>query len=215
MKRINAILLIVILSLSSFMVSCSPTKESVTPESTVSINTTTDNSDLSQENNELKMENEKLTYENNSLKARNTYLEQNLRELSPSPFESNYTIDMLLQKIFTNNSKVDIFPGRLQSIRIENIGDETYFSFSIDRMDVNPKWDGPGSDSGKGFFINSEETYNEYKGRISTVFSYQGYENAHKKIEAILADSKYSSNNIFNFYMIGDEIVLIGPNPGP
>lgn len=215
MKRINAILLIVSLSLSSFMVSCSPTRESVTPDSTVSISTTTDNPDLSQENNELKMENEKLTSENNSLKNRNIYLEQNLRELSPSPFESNYTIDLLLHKIFTNNSKVDIFPGSLQSTRIEKIGDETYFIFSIDRMEVNPKWDGPGSDSGKGFFINSEKTYKEYKGGISTVFSYLGYENAHKKIEAILADSKYSSNNIFNFYMIGDEIVLIGPNPGP
>lgn len=82
-------------------------------------------------------------------------------------------------------------------------------------MAVNPKWDGSGSDSGKGFLINSEEKYEEYRGKLGTVFSYQGYEDTEKKREAILADKQYSNDNIFNFYMIGDEIVFVGPNPGP
>jgi hypothetical protein len=165
--------------------------------------------------NVILLQNEKLTSENDSLKARNEYLERNLKEASISPFESNYTTDRLLQKLFTENSKVDIFPGKLQSICKKEIGGETYFIFSIDRMAVNSKWDGPGSDSGKGYFINSEKKYDEYKGGICTVFSYQGYEDTQKKMEAILADSKYSSNQIFNFYMIGDEIVYVGPDPGP
>lgn len=77
------------------------------------------------------------------------------------------------------------------------------------------KWNGTGSDSGRGFFINSEKKYEEYKGGVSTVFSYQGYENTQKKMEAILADNQYSNDYIFNFYMIGDKIVYVGPNPGP
>lgn len=215
MKRINVILLIVSISVSLFLVSCSPSGENDTPVSTAGIITTTDNSDMLQENNKLKSENEKLISENDSLKGRVEYLEKNLEEASASPFESNYTTDRLLLKIFTEKSKVDIFPGALQSIRVEEIGEETYFIFTIDRMAVNPKWDGPGSDSGRGFFINSEKKYKEYKGGISTVFSYQGYENTQKKIETILADSQYRSDYRFNFYMIGDEIVFVGPDPGP
>ena len=103
----------------------------------------------------------------------------------------------------------------MQNIRVEKIGEEVYFIFTIDRMAVNPKWDGPGSDSGKGYFINSEKKYEEYKGGLSTVFSYQGYENTIKKREAILNDSNYKNDRIFNFYMIDDEIVFVGPDPGP
>jgi hypothetical protein len=197
------------------MVSCSPYGENTTPVSTSSSITTTDNSDLLQENNKLKDENDKLTSENDSLKSRIEDLEKNLEESSVSPLLSNYTSDLLLHRIFTEKSKVDIFPGVLKNIRVEEIREEVYFIFTIDKMAVNPKWDGPGSDSGKGYFINSEKKYKEYKGRISTVFSYQGYENTQKKIDAILNDSKYCSNRIFNFYMIGDEIVYVGPDPGP
>lgn len=215
MKRINVILLIVSISVSSFLISCSPSGENTTPVSTKSINTTTYTSDLLQENNKLRSENDKLISENDSLKSRNENLEKSLDAAIISPLLSNYTTDELLHKIFTEKSKVDIFPGKLKSIRIKESGDQTYFIFSIDRMAVNPKWDGPGSDSGKGFFINSEEKYEEYKGGLGTVFSYQGYEDTKKKREAILADKQYNNDNIFNFYMIGDEIVFVGPDPGP
>jgi hypothetical protein len=197
------------------MVSCSPSGKKTTPVNTTSIITTNDNSDLLQENNKLKSENGKLSTENDSLKSKNEYLEKNLTEARISPLLSNYTTDELLQKIFTEKSKVNIFPGALKSIRVEEKGNEVYFVFSIDKMLVNPKWDGPGSDAGRGYFINSEKKYEEYKGGLGTVFSYQGYEDTEKKREAILADPKYSNNQIFNFYMIGDEIVYVGPDPGP
>ena len=197
------------------MVSCSSSGENATPVSTASIITTTDNSNLLQKNNKLKSEDEKLTSENDSLKGRIEYLEKKLAESRVSPLESNYTIDILLQKIFTENSKVDIFPGKLQSIRAEEIREETYFIFTIDRMAVNPKWDGPGSDSGRGYFINSAKKYQEYKGGLDTIFNYQGYENTIKKREAILADSQYSSDQAFNFYMIDNEIVFVSQPAGP
>lgn len=215
MQRINVLLLIVSLAASLFMVSCSQSGKSATPANTAGIITTIDNPDLLQEINKLKSENDKLTSENNSLKDRIGYLEKSIEESGVSPLLSNYATDELLYKIFTEKSKVDIFPGKLRSIRIEEGTEQTYFIFSIDRMAVNPKWDGPGSDSGRGFFINSEKKYEEYKGGIGTVFSYQGYENTQKKMEAILADIRYSNDYIFNFYMIGDEIVYVGPDPGP
>lgn len=197
------------------MVSCSSSGDNAAPVSTANISTTTNHSELLIENNKLRNENDKLTSENDSLKARNEYLEKALKESSVSPLLNNYTVDLLLYKIFNENSKVDIFPGILQGIRVEEIGEEVYFIFTIDRMAVNPKWDGPGSDSGKGYFINSEKKYEEYKGGLSTVLSYQGYENTIEKRKAILNDPNYKNDRIFNFYMIGDEIVFVGPDPGP
>lgn len=200
MRWIKVLLLIVSLAASLFLVSCSQSGRSTTPVSTAGIITTIDNSDLFQENNKLKSENEKLSSENASFKDRIEYLEKNSEESRVSPLLSNYTTDELLHKIFTEKRKVDMFPGKLQGIRIEESGEQTYFIFTIDRMTVNPKWNGPGSDSGRGFFINSEKKYEEYKGGVSTVFSYQGYENTQKKMEAILADNQYSNDYIFNFY---------------
>ena len=197
------------------MVSCSSSGDNAAPVSTANISTTTNHSELLIENNKLRNENDKLTSENDSLKARNEYLEKALKESSVSPLLNNYTVDLLLYKIFNENSKVDIFPGILQGIRVEEIGEEDYFIFTIDRMAVNPKWDGPGSDSGKGYFINSEKKYEKYKGGLSTVLSYQGYENTIEKRKAILNDPNYKNDRIFNFYMIGDEIVFVGPDPGP
>ncbi|QNU68302.1 hypothetical protein EHE19_007820 [Ruminiclostridium herbifermentans] len=215
MKRIKLISLVVSLSVPFIIVSCSSSGDNAAPVSTSNITTTTNHSELLIENNKLKNENEQLVSENYSLKSRNEYLEKVLKESSISPLLNNYTADLLLHKIFTENGKVDIFPGRLKGIRVEDIGEETYFIFTIDKMAVNPKWDGPGSDSGKGYFINSEEKYEEYKGGLSTIFSYQGYENTIQKREAILNDSNYKNDRIYNFYMIGDEIVFVGPDPGP
>ncbi len=212
MKRIKFTLLIVSLSVSFIMVSCSSLEGNDTPVSTT---TTTNTSELLLENNTLRNENDKLTSENDSLKSRNEYLEKAMKESSVSPLLNNYTTDVLLNKIYTEKGKVDIFPGRLQEIRVEEVGEETYFIFSIDRMAVNPKWDGPGSDSGKGYFIDSEKKYEEYKGGLSIIFSYQGYENTIKKREAILNDPNYKNDRIFNFYMINNEIVFVGPDPGP
>lgn len=212
MKRIKFTLLIVSLSVSFIMVSCSSLEGNDTPVSTT---TTTNTSELLLENNTLRNENDKLTSENDSLKSRNEYLEKAMKESNVSPLINNYTTDVLLNKIYTEKGKVDIFPGRLQEIRVEEVGEETYFIFSIDRMAINPKWDGPGSDSGKGYFIDSEKKYEEYKGGLSTIFSYQGYENTIKKREAILNDPNYKNDRIFNFYMINNEIVFVGPDPGP
>ncbi|PYG86562.1 hypothetical protein LY28_02990 [Ruminiclostridium sufflavum DSM 19573] len=210
MKRIKFLLLIVSLLVSFIMVSCSSLEGNDTP-----VSTTTNNSELLLENNTLRNENDKLTSENDSLKSRNEYLEKAMKESSISPLLNNYTVDVLLNKIYTEKGKVDIFPGRLQEIHVKEVGEETYFIFTIDRMAVNTKWDGPGSDSGNGYFINSEKKYEEYKGGLSTIFSYQGYENTIKKREAILNDSNYKNDRIFNFYMINDEIVFVGPDPGP
>ena len=206
MKQINIKVLIVSLYLSLLLVSCTQSGYT-TSVSTTSTIKATDNPDL--------LLNKKLTSENDILKDRLKYLEKAMEESKVSPFESNYTIDVLLQKIFTEKSKVDIFPGKLHSTSTKNIGDETYFIFSIDRMAINPKWNGPGSDKGKGYYINSEENCRDYKGRIGTVFLNQGFENTQEKMEAITADPKYNSGQIFNFYMIGNEIVYIAQDPGP
>jgi hypothetical protein len=215
MNRIKLILMIVGLSVSFILVSCSSSEKNAVPVSTADITTTINNSELSAEINKLRNENDKLASDYDSLKSRNEYLEKALKESSVFPLLNNYTVDLLLHNIFTENSEVDIFPGRLKGIHVEEIGEETYFIFTIDRMEVNSKWDGPGSDSGRGYFINSEEKYEEYKGGLSTVFSYQGYENTLIKREAILNDSNYKDGRIYNFYMIGDEIVFVGPDPGP
>lgn len=214
MKRINIIVLIVSLHLSLLLVSCTQSGYT-TSVSTTSTIKATDNPDLLEENNKLKSQNKELTSENGTLKGRIEYLEKNSEESKVSPFESNYTIDVLLQKIFTEKSKVDIFPGKLHSTSTKGIWDETYFIFSIDRMAINPKWNGPGSDEGKGYYINSDENSKEYKGRIGTVFLNQGYENTQEKMEAITSDPKYNSGQIFNFYMLGNEIVYIAQDPGP
>lgn len=218
MKRVNIISAIVCLSVAFFLVSCSLEEETADPESITSTITTTDNSVLLEEIDKFKIANEKLTYENDSLKGRIEYLEKSNEQSSIILLHSNYYIDELLEKIYTENSKVDIFPGVLQSIRIETTDEAIYFVFSIDRMAVNPNWDGPGSDGGRGYFINSEEKYQDYKGRLDTVFAgieHKGYETYQEKQETILADYGNKINYVYNFYMIGDEIVFVGHDPGP
>lgn len=164
----------------------------------------------------LEQENKALSDANESLKRSVSSLEANLKIAGISSLASNYHIDELLQFMYTEKISVDIFPGILQNIRVETIGGIIYFVFSIDRMAVNADWNGPGSAGGKGYFINTEEKYQDYKGRLGTVFAgdeYSGYESYPEKQKVILA--KYNSKAIYNFYMIGDEIVFVGPDPGP
>ena len=214
MKRISIVLFAVSFAISCFLTSCSPTETTSISESSSSIPPTSDNSALLHEIAKLKMANYNLVLEQSSLNARIVNLEQNLEDATKgSPLENNYTTNELLERIFKENSKVDIFPGILQNIRMETIDEYVYFIFSIDKLEVNPTWDGPADSGEEGYYINSEEKYEEYKGGSNTIFGYQGYKTYEMKQEDILAN--YGNKFVYIFYMIGDEIVLVGPYPGP
>ncbi|MEA4890164.1 MAG: hypothetical protein VB070_11930 [Clostridiaceae bacterium] len=177
---------------------------------------TTENTSSNEEKILLEKENTELINENKILKHEVSDLEEKIETASILPLLNNYHIDELLQKMYTEKSLVDIFPGVLQSIRIETIDETIYFIFSIDRMAINPDWNGEGSADGKGYFINTEVKFQNHRGGLGTVFAsneYSGYETYQEKQDAIL--SEYDKQGIYNFYMIGDEIVFVGPDPGP
>ncbi|MDW7655723.1 MAG: hypothetical protein SCM11_00970 [Bacillota bacterium] len=199
------------LLMAALLVSCSTINTTSTTESTASIQPAVDNSKLLDEIDVLKKANRELSNEKNSLYARIENLEQNLADATKgSPLMSNYVVVDLLNLIYMEDSKVDVFPDFLTDIQVETDDEKVFLVFTIDRMEVNPDWDGP--DSGGVYLLNKEEKYEEYRGTQDTIFEYQGYETYEEKRADIL--TKYG-NGYYNFYMIGDVIVFVDADPGP
>jgi hypothetical protein len=171
--------------------------------------------DLTDEIDQLKLTNKDLLKEMDSLNSMINILEQNLYEVTAgSPLLSNYYIDNLLREFYLKNPDnkrhtIDIFPGMLESIKVETIDERILFIFSIDRMEMNPDWNGPGTDA----ILNKEVKFEEYKGGLDTVFDSAGYDSYEEKQAAVL--QTYRNGGQYEFFMIDDEIVFVGPDPGP
>lgn len=212
MKRNNIMLLLMFLSILC-LVACSFEKIASTTESLTSTFSTSNNAPLYNEIENLKTVNESLVDENNSLKNQIDQLNQTIEQLHLSPLSSNYRAVDLLRKCYDENSTVDIFYGKLQYIHIETIDKKTYFIFSIDKVDVNPNWNGPGSTEG-GYFLNHKEEYVEYRGGLSTIFMDKGFINYLDKREKLLADYGHVGDyGYYIFYMVGNEIVATELSP--
>jgi hypothetical protein len=219
MKNFNILLICMILILLFISSSCTAGTEASTTatatEKATSMTSQSKYNDLVDEIARLKQKNTELVQKMDSLNATIDNLEQNLYQATEgSPLLSNYYIDSLLQEFFMKNTAntnhtIDMFPGMLKSIRVETSDERILFIFTIDRMEMNPDWNGPGTD----VFLNKEEKFIEYKGGLDTVFEYKGFDSYETKQAAVLQE--YADGGMYEFFMIDDEIVFVGPDPGP
>ncbi|MDW7655725.1 MAG: hypothetical protein SCM11_00980 [Bacillota bacterium] len=207
-------LFIVVLLLSSCMEN-KPTEQSTEPSSTTTTAGTTNSELIVLERRlvELELANSTFAEENRALTRQVQQLNDSLSAIQNLLVQPGYyQTDELLQRIFWEESTVVMFPAELKSLIVETVASDTFFVFTVDRMEYNPDWDGPSTD-GRGFIENKEVSYEEIKGDLFINFNGEAFATPEDKTAGVL--EWYIAGDIYTFYLVGDAVVMVQPLAGP
>lgn len=159
-----------------------------------------------------------LLEENNKLQSRINELQNQLDVANHLPYYPwSYSTYSVLQRLTLSGNSVDQFYGIIKNIGQRRSKNTDFYVLSIDVITKNPNWDGPGSDGGKGFYLNPEETITEFPGDPFMVFDGFYYETMENKTNDVLHGScneKFVGATCV-FYSIDGEIVCAALEGGP
>lgn len=156
--------------------------------------------------------------ENNNLRSQINEIQNQLddaKQLRYYPL--SYSVYSVLQRLTLSGKSVDQFYGIIKSIGQRHSENTDFYVLSIDVITKNPNWDGPGSDGGKGFYLNPEENVTEYLGDPYMVFDgfyYAAMEDKPNDVLHGLCNAKFVGATCV-FYSIDGEIVCAAPEEGP
>lgn len=196
-------------SLALILVSCNFVAISEPPVTSSSLSPEAERIILSSENDALKRENGRLVPDNAAMQTKIASLESELGKANELVdfYQQNLQVAAMLDLIAANGGQVTKFPAILQNIRIEKINNADVLVFSIDRMIVNPEWQGPGTGGGKGYLLNETEVIEEVRGDYLTNFNDLIIQKQTDKMAQIIA--AYQPGTPYFFYLAAETVVLV------